>query len=367
MKKFILKNKYALGIAFLVIIVLLIGLNWFRLNPPDFIVNHLIERTVNSNSNIAHFEEDALYVITTGTGAPMPDPSRVGPQVVVVANGHKLVFDSGPGSTRNIEISNIGVGEIDAVFLTHYHSDHIGDLGELFLKRWGTNGIDLPLPVYGPPGVDQVVEGFELAYQLDKGYRVAHHGEGTMPSSGFGGEPKMFDLGKELSSSKVVYEKDGVEVIAFNVDHSPVFPAVGYRVNYKDRSVVISGDTIYTESLVEHAKNADLLVSEVLNHDLSQLISDITEGDENNASEVAEDILDYHISPAEVGIWATKSNVSHVLATHILPPVPVKFLENPFLKELRAEFDGLVRMANDGTMVIMPIDSDEITYKELIK
>jgi ribonuclease Z len=366
-KKFVVKNKYALGITLLIILTLLIGLSWLRSNPPDFIVNHLLERTVTSNGTINHFEKDALYVVTTGTGAPMPDPSRVGPQVVVVANGQKLVFDTGPGSTRNIEISQIGVGEIDAVFLTHYHSDHIGDLGELFLKRWGTEGLSSPLPVYGPPGVDKVVEGFELAYELDKGYRVAHHGEETMPSSGFGGDPIVFDLGKELTSSNVVYQQDGVEVVAFNVDHSPVFPAVGYRVNYKDRSVIISGDTIYTESLVEHAKDADLLVSEVLNHDLSQLISDITEADENNASEVAEDILDYHISPEQVGMWATKSGVSHVLATHILPPVPVAFLENPFLKDLRDNFKGPVRMANDGTLAIMPVDSDDINYKELIK
>ncbi len=367
MKSFLLKYKYVIAVAIIVLIAIGAGLNWLRLNPPDFIVNYMIEASINHNNGINHFEQDALYVITTGTGAPMPDPSRVGPQVVVVANEQKLVFDSGPGSTRNIEISNIGVGEVDAVFLTHYHSDHIGDLGELFLKRWGTEGIDSPLPVYGPSGVGQVVEGFELAYQLDKAYRVAHHGEETMPSSGFGGEPIEFDLGKELSSSELVYKQDGVEVIAFNVDHSPVYPAVGYRVNYKDRSVVISGDTIYTESLVEHAKNADLLVSEVLNHDLSQLISDITEEDENNASEVAEDILDYHISPEQVGIWATKSNVKHVLATHILPPVPVAFLENPFLQDLRANFSGPVRMANDGTLVTMRVDSDEITYKELIK
>lgn len=367
MKTFIKKHKYTLSIVLIVGVVLTVGLFWLRTNPPDFLVEHLIESAITRSNEKNLFEQEALYVITTGTGAPMPDPLRVGPQVVVVANGQKLVFDTGPGSTRNIDVSRVGVGDVDAAFLTHFHSDHIGDLGELFLKRWATNGTDTPLPVYGPPGVEKVVEGFELAYELDRGYRVAHHGEETVPDSGFGGQPITFDLGKELTSSDIVYQQDGVEVIAFNVDHSPVFPAVGYRVNFEGRSVVISGDTIYTDSLVGHAMDADLLVSEVLHHDYSQLVSDVTQDLEGNASVVAEDILDYHIAPDEVGRWATEANVSHVLATHILPPVAIPFLENPFLRDLRANFSGDVRIANDGTMAIMPVGTDEISYKELMK
>lgn len=365
MLTFISRHKIAVSVASGILALIIASLAWLRFNPPQPLVNFLYEFGVTQGQKIDHFQEDALFVITTGTGAPMPDPNRAGPQVVVVANGQKLVFDTGPGSTRNIETTQIGVGEIDAVFLTHFHSDHIGDLGELFLKRWGTDGISTPLPVYGPPGVERVVEGFELAYELDKGYRIAHHGEEAMPSSGFGGDPITFDLGESFESSEVVYSKDGVEVIAFNVDHFPIVPAVGYRVNYQDRSVVISGDTIFTESLVGHAMNADLLVSEVLHHDLSLLVSAATAEIEGNASAVAEDIIDYHITPGQVGEWATRSNVSHVLATHILPPVPLPFLEHPFLSDLRENFDGPARIANDGTMVVLPVNSTDFSYKEL--
>jgi ribonuclease Z len=364
---FISRHKIAVAVVAVIIAVLIAGLAWLRFSPPQALVNFLYESAVTQGQQIDRFQDDALYVITTGTGAPMPDPNRAGPQVVVVANGQKLVFDTGPGSTRNLETTEIGVGEIDAVFLTHFHSDHIGDLGELFLKRWATDGMATPLPVYGPTGVELVVEGFELAYQLDKGYRIAHHGDDAMPSSGFGGDPITFDLGESFESSDVVYSKDGVEVVAFNVDHYPIVPAVGYRVNYKDRSVVISGDTVFTESLVLHAMNADLLVSEVLNHDLSLLVSAATAEIEGNASAVAEDITDYHITPGQVGEWATRSGVAHVLATHILPPVPLPILEHPFLHDLRANFAGPARIANDGTMVSMPVNSDEISYKELIR
>lgn len=362
---FVSRHKIGVSVVAGIVAVLIVGLASLRFNPPQALVNHLYAFGVTQGQNIDRFSEDALYVITTGTGAPMPDPSRAGPQVVVVANGQKLVFDTGSGSTRNIETAHIGVGDIDAVFLTHFHSDHIGDLGELFLKRWATDGMSTPLPVYGPPGVEQVVEGFELAYQLDKGYRIAHHGEDVMPVSGFGGDPITFDLGESLESSDVVYSRDGVEVIAFNVDHYPIVPAVGYRVNYQDRSVVISGDTVFTESLVGHAMNTDLLVSEVLHHELSLLVSEATAETEGNASKVAQDITDYHITPGQVGEWAARSNVSHVLATHILPPAPFPFLEHPFLSDLRANFDGPARIANDGTMVIMPVGTDEFIYKEL--
>jgi ribonuclease Z len=367
MKLFIKKYKIVIIISVVILTLLAFGLNWFRYNLPDSIVEYLFERTTTANNNVDLFIEDALYVITTGTGAPMPDINRAGPQTIVVAGDKKFAFDTGPGSTRVIESSNIGVSDLEAVFFTHYHSDHIGDLGELFLKRWGTKGVDTPLPVYGPTGVSKVVNGFESAYLLDRDYRIEHHGEEDFPESGFGGEPIEFDLGSELASSEVIYSEGYVEVIAFNVDHQPISPAVGYRVNYKDRSVVISGDLVYTESLIEHAKDVDLLVSEALNHKFTSILSESTEGFDSNASIVANDIKDYHITPKDVGIWATKSNADHVLITHILPPVPMKELENPFLRDLRAEFKGPSRMANDGTMVIMPVDSEDINYKELIK
>jgi ribonuclease Z len=356
-----------ISIPLIVVIILGTAFIWFTYNPPDFLVDDLFNFAVEKNQSNNIFEEDGLYVITTGTGAPLPDQGRAGPQTVVVAGDQILVFDAGPGSTLNIELIPVDVGSVDALFLTHYHSDHIGDIGELLLKRWATGGIDKPLPIYGPPGVEEVVAGFEAAYLLDKGYRIAHHGEEVMPPTGFGGEIYMFDLGADLMSSEVVYQQGDVEVIAFNVDHAPIFPAVGYRVNYKDRSVVITGDTVYTESLIQHSMGADLLVSEALHHEFSQMLSDATDDMENNASTVAEDIQDYHITPEQVGIVARDAGVLQVLITHILPPVPSQILVNLFLRDTRAVFDGKVTMANDGTMIKMPVNSDKIIIKELLK
>jgi ribonuclease Z len=168
-------------------------------------------------------------------------------------------------------------------------------------------------------------------------------------------------------ASDVVYEQDGVQVIAFNVDHSPIFPAVGYRVNYKDRSVVISGDTIFTESLIHHSMGADVLVSEALNHEMSSMVSEATRDIENNASLVAEDIKDYHITPEQAGIVARDAGIPYLIITHVLPPVPSQILVNPFLRDARAVYDGDIYMANDGTVVTILVETGKVTVQEILR
>ena len=266
MNIFLKKNK-KLGIVLGIYFIICIAILYFLNNLPDTVVNYIIHKSIAKNQAWKKhvFKEDALYVITTGTGEPMPDINRSEAQTIVVAGNQVLVFDVGPGSTHKLEISPINIGTTSALFMTHYHSDHIGGLGEFMLKRWANGSSQKPLPIFGPEGLEEVVNGFEAAYQLDKGYRIAVHGEKMLPLKGFGAESHSFDLGTDLKSKKTIYTKNGVEVIAFNVNHLPVYPAVGYRVHYKGRSVVITGDTKYTESLIEHSQNADLLISEALN------------------------------------------------------------------------------------------------------
>jgi len=363
--KFIIEHKW-LSIVAILVVVLSISLVTVLKNPPDYLLRFIIEKGMARNNNMDTFKDDALYVITTGTGAPLPEANRAGPQTVVVAGDQILVFDAGPGSTLKLELTGVDVSSINGLFLTHYHSDHIGDLGELMLKRWASNVATKPLQIYGPVGLDQVVTGFEMAYELDKGYRIAHHGEDLLPEEAFGGDVNEFDLGVELTSSKVVYSYGDVEVIAFNVDHLPVFPAVGYRVNYKDRSVVISGDTVYTKSLIDHAMGSDLFVCEALHMGFSKMISEASSDMDSNLSDVAHDIQDYHISPEEAAIVAREAGIGQLVLTHILPPIPSKILEAGFTKEARAAYDGEIYLSNDGTMIKMPVNSDDVKITELL-
>lgn len=366
MNSLITKNK-RLWIVLSIYLLVCLGLVVFLRNPSDAVIDYLFQSVMAKNQTRNLFKEDGLYVITTGTGAPMPDKNRAGSQTVVVAGGQVLLFDAGPGSTLKLEISPVDVGAVDALFITHFHSDHIGGIGELMLKRWATTGRQEPLPIYGPSGVANMVAGFEQAYQLDSIYRIAHHGEEVMPPTGFGGDAHTFDLGSGLMSSKKVYQKGELEVIAFNVAHAPAFPAVGYRVNYKGRSVVITGDTKYDKNLIQHSKQADVIISEALNKKFSSIIARATKHLESNASAVATDIQDYHISPKEAADVAREADVQQLVITHILPPVPTDLLVRPYLKEAREVYKGNIYMANDGTLISLPVGSEKITIKELLK
>jgi ribonuclease Z len=345
--------------------LLVAGATHFMNNLPDSAIQRLIATGVGTVRTGNLFSQDALHVITTGTGAPLPDPKRVGPQTVVIAGDQFLVFDTGPGSTRQLALTGLNISSVSALFLTHFHSDHISDLGEFMLQHWTMSGVAEPLNIYGPPGVDEVVAGFLAAYRLDRSYRVGHHGADVMPPSGFGGVAHTFDLGTDLMSSAVVYESGDVQVIAFNVDHPPVVPAVGFRVNYKGRSVLITGDTIYSDSLIHHARGADVMVSDALNHKMSQWIAEAGQDLDNNLSSVAEDIQESHIRPEEAALVAREAGVPVLIITHVLPPVP-DVLINPFLRDARAVFNGEIRMANDGTLITLPVNSDQHSIRELL-
>ena len=345
--------------------LLVAGATHYMNNLPDSAIQGLIERGIATDRTGNYFTEDALHVITTGTGAPLPDPKRVGPQAVVVAGDQMLVFDTGPGSTRQLALTGLNISSVNALFLTHFHSDHISDLGEFMLQHWTGTGVTEPLKIYGPPGVEEVVDGFLTAYRLDRGYRIDHHGADVMPPSGFGGVAHTFDLGTDLMSSAVVYEAGDVQVIAFNVDHPPVVPAVGFRVNYKDRSVMITGDTIYSDSLIHHAMGADLMVSDSLNHKMSQWVADAGQDMDNNLSSVTEDIQESHIRPEEAALVAKEAGVPVLIITHVLPPVPDQLI-NPFLRDARAIYSGELRMANDGTLISLPVNSDQYSIHELL-
>ena len=137
---------------------------------------------------------DGLHVAICGAGSPMPDDQRGGPCTLVMAGQQMFVFDTGNTSARNINKMGFNAGLIDGIFITHFHSDHIDGLGELMLQRWVSKPNSTPVPVYGPAGIDTVVNGFLQAYTLDRGYRVAHHSPKIMPPGGSGGKGMPFAL-----------------------------------------------------------------------------------------------------------------------------------------------------------------------------
>ena len=307
---------------------------------------------------------DGLYVLLCGAGGPLPDPKRSGPCVAVMAGGTLVLIDAGSSAARNLTRFGLRPGQVDAVLLTHFHSDHIDGLGEVATLRWAGSGRSAPLPVFGPEGVERVVDGFNAAYRQDQAYRVAHHGEIVTPPAAAGLSAAAFVLPAD-GESPVVFERGALRIKAFAVDHHPVSPAVGYRIEYKGRSAVVSGDTAKSANLIAQAIDVDLLLHEALSRELVQVIQDAARRADNAAMvEITADIMDYHASPVEAAESAQAAGVDSLVFYHVVPPLPLAPLERLYLEGVGDAFSGPVRIGVDGTFISLPVDSDEIDIDE---
>jgi ribonuclease Z len=311
-----------------------------------------------STDSIANLE-DGLHLALCGAGGPLPDPKRSGACVAVVAGKQLFVVDAGTNGLRNLVAMRYPAGKIEAVLLTHFHSDHIDGLGEMATIRWVNNANTEPLPVIGPEGVQQVVEGFNAAYSQDSVFRNLHHGDAVAPLSGFGMQAKPFRLPAE-GELETVYDNGNLKISAVLVDHDPVKPAVGYLFNYKDRSLLISGDTDKSANIEHFSKGVDLLVHEALAPNLVGLMHDTaTKVGAKGIAKITLDILDYHASPVEAAETARDAGVGHLLYYHIVPPLIVPGMEAAWLEGVDEVFADYT-LGQDGTEFTLPAGSKDI-------
>lgn len=305
---------------------------------------------------------DGLHVVLCGAGGPLPDPVRSGPCTAIVAGRSLYVVDAGTGGARNMGRLGVPPGRLDAAFLTHFHSDHIDGLGELALLRWAGGSHRHPLPLYGPTGVETVAAGFNEAYRLDAGYRVAHHGPEVVPPTGAGLEAHPFAPPRP-GAPVVVYEAKGLRVTAFRVDHTPVDPAVGYRFDYGGRSVVVSGDTKRSDEVLRNARGADLLVHEALSRKLVGVLHDAAvAAGRKNLARITHDIQSYHTTPVEAAEIAQAAGVRALLFEHVVPPLVLPGMEAVFLQGVSDAYSGPVTVGRDGTRVSLPSGSHEVRF-----
>jgi ribonuclease Z len=252
--------------------------------------------------------------------------------------------------------SNLPLYELDAVFTTHFHNDHYADLGDVMEWSWilGRRHI---LPIYGPTGITQIVDGFQSAYELEESYRTAHHGEELMPPEWSPSEPIEFAPPAD-DSAIVIYEQDGVTVKAFRVNHAPVEPSVGYRIEHAGKVVVLSGDTVRTTSLLEQSRNADLLVSEVMNKEVVEAMENVYReiGDTDRAT-LLFDIRDYHMDVGEVGALAQEANVQRLALNHLAPkPQGNLQAKRLFQDPIEESYSGEVFVGEDGMQIVIPVE-----------
>ena len=299
---------------------------------------------------------DGIHVMLCGAGSPLVDIRRSGPCVAVQAGDHLYIVDAGTNGARNLGRFFVDVGRVEAVFLTHAHSDHIDGLGELGMLRWLNSGAQRPLPVHGPPVVEGIVAGFNQAYAADIGYRVAHQGADFARADGAGLEAFPFPVPGEGELGTVHETADGVRISAFAVSHEPVTEAVGYRIDYGDQSIAISGDTKKSANLIRHAQGVDLLLHEALDSRLTDRIAASAEAAGNHrAAQMMRDVTSYHATPVEAAESAAEAGAEHLLFYHIAPQLPAAPLERMFLEGVRDVFGGGVTLGTDGTLISLPM------------
>jgi ribonuclease Z len=265
-----------------------------------------------------------IKVTLLGTGTPQPIMERFGPSILVQAGGQSLLFDAGRGCLQRLRQINLTYDKINALFITHLHSDHIVGLPDLWLTGWLLSGRKVPLDVFGPVGTADMIRYLQMAFVFDIKIRE--------------GDDKAAEKGSKFLVSEIqqglIYDREGVKVIAFEVDHYPVVPAFGYRIEYNGRSVVLSGDTRYSENLIKFAKGTDLLIHEVA-----------IAPDTLSKFDPKYNILAHHTTPEQTAMVFNEVKPKLAAYSHI-----VKLYggtEQEILKRVKANYSGPVIMGED--------------------
>jgi len=296
---------------------------------------------------------DGLHAVFCGTGSPLPDRSRAGPCLAVIAGEQVFVFDAGEGAAETLALMGVGAGDIEAVYLSHLHSDHFDGLAPLALQHWVTATSQTPLLLVGPTGASRIAAGLNEAYAIDSAYRTNHHGPDIMPPTGAGLQAQEFAI-PEGQAAIVLHDSDGVRITAFPVNHAPT-QAVGFRVEYGGRSLVISGDTSRSDSLAHNARGADLLIHEAISPRLNRIIENAArDSGRANVGAIFHDILDYHTSPEDAGAVASEAGVGALALTHLLPQTPIPGLTATFERDARTTYSGPVWAMRDGDVISLP-------------
>jgi len=245
----------------------------------------------------------AFEVVLLGTGNPVPDANRAGSATLVRVGPHLLLFDAGRAVTMRLAAAGVFPGMLSAVLLTHLHSDHIVDLNDVVTTHWVMSPEPRTLTLIGPHRTGAVVAGMMEMLGPDIEYRIAHHDDLTWRP----------DVSVTEVAGGVVWEADGVRVIAAATDHRPVEPTVGYRVEHDGKAVVIAGDTVPCAGLDELCAGADVYVQTVLRDDLVGMVP----------MQRFRDTIDYHSSVVQAGQTAARAGVRTLALTHQVPtPAP---------------------------------------------
>jgi len=284
--------------------------------------------------SVGHAQTD-FKVTLLRTASPSPRADRFGPSTLVEAGDQKLLFDAGRGVPIRLRQLNVPLGKINVLFLTHYHSDHTSGIPDVWLTGWLAGAYarrTSPFHVIGPVGAKALMSNLEKAYALDIKIRLEDE---KLPPEGIATVVEEFD--KDGS----VYEKNGVKVIAFAVDHGlAIKPAVGYRIEYKGRAVTISGDTRYDQNVIKYGTGSDVLIHEVGSARPELLATSIP----------VQRIIAHHTTPREAGTVFSQAKPKMAVYTHIVLQSSEKIPEptlDDVVAETRQTYSGPLTVGED--------------------
>lgn len=343
-----------LQIGILLIIALAVGLYLVATRSEsgqDAILAQTLSMAMNRAPQRA--PPGGLRVFMCGTASPLPVPDRAQACVAVMAGERLFLVDAGARSPNVAALGGLPLERLEAILVTHYHSDHIAAIPDFNLVSW-VAGRPAPLQIIGPLGVSRVVRGLNEAYALDRSYRVAHHGAELLP-------PELGLLEARTIEPGVVLDDNGLLIRAFAVNHAPVAPAVGYRFDYGGRSVLITGDTIVTPGLESMAEGVDLLLTDALSLPIVRAMEAAARdaGRTRNA-QIFADIQDYHADTAALAAFVERTEVGRLALYHFVPAPRNTVMENVFLRDLRMD----TVLTRDGMIFDLPADSEALQITE---
>lgn len=268
----------------------------------------------------------SIEVVLLGTGSPLPDPNRAGPATLVRAGTTNLLVDCGRGVLLRAGAAGTPAAQLEAVLLTHLHSDHFTDLGDVLTTSWITSFEPKALPVYGPVRTREVVDGVLASLGPDIEYRLAHHDDLTA-----GPDVPVTELEGDES-----IELGAARVVVAPTEHRPASPSLAYRVEHDGHSVVLAGDTLPCDGLDRLCADADVLVHTVIRADIIRTIP----------VQRLQDVCDYHSTVEQAAQTAARGAVGRLVLTHCVPPLQPEQASE--WQALAAEhFDGVIDVADD--------------------
>ena len=284
-----------------------------------------------------------MKVTLLGTGSPPPVMNRFGPSILIEAGDKKFLFDVGRGAIQRLVQTKTKWQDVDGVFFTHLHSDHVVGFPDVWLTGWLVGpGRNRPLEVWGPPGTEKMMSHLVQAFEFDIGFRISDDKA----------RPEGVVINAHNINPGVAYEQSGIKITAIKVDHAPVEPAYGYRIDYNGRSVVLSGDTRTSENLIRAAEGVDLLVHEV--------VSPETFYRAGVNPERTKSVIAHHVTPEQAGEVFARTKPRLAVYSHMVLPTATN---DDLIPGTRKTYDGPLEVGED--LMVIEVGKDVVVRRPL--